>query len=66
MAIGTFGDHKQLNEKLFELRFFFGGGYRIYYTFKGNTVILLLVGGDKSSQKKDIARAMTLIKDMEE
>ncbi len=61
-AVGSFGDHKQLNDKLFEMRFFFGAGYRVYYTFKGDRIILLLAGGDKSSQKKDIAKAMKLIK----
>jgi len=62
---GNFGDHKQINQNLFELRFFFGPGYRIYYTVKGMQIILLLVGGDKSSQAKDIEKAKSLINELE-
>ncbi len=47
---GYFGDIKTLTSDLFELRCFFGGGLRIYYTIKNQQVVLLLVGGDKSSQ----------------
>ncbi len=39
---------------MFELRFFFGPGYRVYFGFSGETVVLLMAGGDKSSQQKDI------------
>lgn len=62
---GNFGDHKQINQNLFELRFFFGPGYRIYYTVKGMQIVLLLVGGDKSSQAKDIEKAKSLIEELE-
>lgn len=62
---GNFGDFKQLDTNLFELRFFFGSGFRIYYTIKQGQVVLLLVGGDKSSQPKDIERAQELLKRME-
>lgn len=44
------------------MRFFFGSGYRIYYTIKNNTVVLLLVGGDKSSPKEDIKKAKAILK----
>ena len=54
---GNFGDSKQLSDSLFELRFFFGLGFRIYYTVKERKIVLLLVGGDKSSQPKDVVKA---------
>ena len=62
---GNFGDCKQLNSNLFELRFFFGSGLRIYYTIRNNKVVLLLVGGDKSSQSKDIEKANQIIGELE-
>ena len=57
---GNFGDVKSVGQNLFELRFFFGSGYRIYYTIQGEKIVLLLCGGDKSSQKQDIAKAQTM------
>ena len=55
------GDYKLLGNGVYELRFFFGSGYRVYGSFEhGNTLLLLLIGGDKSSQQKDIERAMKL------
>ena len=62
---GNFGDHKSLGDDLFELRFFFGGGLRIYYTIRNRQVLFLLNGGDKSSQSKDIDRARQIIKELE-
>ncbi len=62
---GNFGDYKQLGNDLFELRFFFGGGLRIYYTIQNRKVVLLLIGGDKSSQSKDIEKAKIIIEGME-
>lgn len=62
----NFGDFKQLSDGLFELRFFFGPGFRIYYTIKEGRIVLLLVGGDKSSQQKDIDKAEALLKQMED
>ena len=58
---GNFGDHKQLARNLYELRFVFGKGTRIYYTKKQRVIIILLVGGDKSSQSKDIQKAKDLL-----
>ncbi len=63
---GNFGDHKQLGEKLYELRLFSGPGFRIYYTIKKGRIVLLLVGGDKSRQQKDIKKADALLKKLEE
>ena len=47
----------QISPNLYELRFFFGKGYRIYYTIKNDIVVILLQAGDKSDQQKDIAIA---------
>ncbi len=57
----NFGDHKQIAPNLYELRFFFGKGYRIYYTIKKDTVVILLQAGDKSDQKKDIIIAKSYL-----
>ena len=57
LTLGNFGDAKTIGSGVFELRFFIGPGYRVYYTFKGKTLILLLCGGDKSTQSKDIRLA---------
>ena len=62
---GNFGDHKQLGEDLFELRMFFGSGFRIYYTIRNRRLVLLLVGGNKSTQGKDIKKAETLMEKLE-
>jgi len=61
VSLGNFGDHKSLGAGLFELRFFFGSGYRIYYTVQNDQVVLLLIGGDKSSQEKDIKKAHSIL-----
>jgi len=63
---GNFGDFKPLGSNLYELRLFFGPGFRIYYTMKGGRIILLLAGGDKSSQQQDIEKAEALLKEMED
>ena len=57
---GNFGDSKSITKEVSEFRFFFGGGYRIYYTLQEKTIVLLINGGDKSSQKKDIKKAKAL------
>lgn len=66
MVIGVFGDCKTINTNLFELRLFFGPGYRVYYTIKKERIIFLLAGGDKSTQPKDIEKALALLKTLEE
>lgn len=58
---GNFGDCKKLSDDISELRFTFGKGYRIYYTEKNNKIILLINGGDKSKQSKDIEKAQELL-----
>ncbi len=61
MEQGNMGDVKRVGQNLFEMRFFFGSGYRVYYTINGETVILLLCGGNKSTQKKDIEKAKKIM-----
>lgn len=63
---GNFGDFKQISPRLFELRFPFGAGLRIYYTIRSNKVVFLLAGGDKSSQEKDIEKVSGLLKELED
>ncbi len=53
------GDYRSVGEGVFELRLQFGAGYRIYFGRIGEDVILLLLGGDKSTQSRDIQRAKT-------
>jgi putative addiction module killer protein len=57
---GNLGDHKSVGDGVMELRFDFGPGYRVYFGMDGKTVVLLLIGGDKSSQRRDIKRAQEL------
>jgi putative addiction module killer protein len=54
---GNFGDHKPVGEGVQELRIPVGPGYRVYYVQTGYAIYVLLVGGDKGSQKRDIATA---------
>ncbi len=57
---GNFGDCEPVGEGVFEMRVHFGPGYRAYFTRRAGVVYLLLVGGDKSSQKRDIQRAIAM------
>jgi putative addiction module killer protein len=63
---GNPGDHRNLQGGVSELKIDFGPGYRVYYAQRGQQLLLLLIGGDKSSQAKDIAKAQQLAKDFEE
>jgi putative addiction module killer protein len=57
VAAGNFGDWGPIEGAVRELRFHFGSGYRVYFGVDGETVVLLLCGGDKSTQRRDIAKA---------
>lgn len=57
---GNAGSHRNLTDGVSELKIDFGPGYRVYYTHRGDQLLLLLVGGDKSTQHKDIERAIEL------
>lgn len=57
LQAGHFGDCKPVGNGVHEMRFFYGAGYRIYYAREGECLIVLLVGGDKSSQQHNIEKA---------
>ncbi|MDR2471355.1 MAG: type II toxin-antitoxin system RelE/ParE family toxin [Treponema sp.] len=56
MSTGTLGDTRSLTGGLFESKIRYGPGYRLYFVNKGKRIIVLLCGGDKSTQKRDIKR----------
>ena len=64
LAHGNPGQHRNLTEGVSELKVDIGPGYRVYYTEKNGELIVLLAGGDKSSQPRDIKIAMTLAKNL--
>jgi len=64
IEIGNAGDAKPVGEGISELRIHCGAGYRIYFIERGFEVVVLLCGGDKSSQQKDIAKAKRLAKEL--
>lgn len=64
--MGNLGDVKPVGEGVFEMREFFGAGWRMYYIQRGNVVIVMLGGGAKSTQSADIAKAIKLASIYEE
>lgn len=63
LASGHMGDTKPIGGGVRELRLHFGPGYRVYYMWQGKVLIILLTGGDKSTQARDIAAAKRLAKE---
>ncbi len=57
LAYGNAGKCKPVGDGVFELKVYYGPGYRIYFAEEGKMIVILLYGGDKSTQKKDIIRA---------
>lgn len=66
LRLGNFGDAKSVAQGVYELRVHFGPGYRIYYGLEGDKIVLLLCGGEKKTQKKDIKKAKAFWKDYKE
>jgi len=65
-SFGNLGDVKPVGEGVFEMREHFGAGWRMYYIQRGTVLIIMLGGGDKSTQSADIAKATKLAKTIEE
>ena len=63
VRLGNIGKNRSVGEGVYELKIDYGPGYRVYYGLDRKIVILLLLGGDKSSQKKDITQARTFWED---
>lgn len=59
---GSFGDCSSVGDGISEMRIHYGPGYRVYFTRHGEVIYLLLIGGDKSTQAKDITHAKTMVK----
>ena len=63
---GNPGEHPNLSDGVSELKVDFGPGFRVYYSLRGTRLLLLLIGGDKSTQQKDIAAAIHLARNFKE
>ncbi|MEX8504742.1 type II toxin-antitoxin system RelE/ParE family toxin [Leptothrix ochracea] len=63
--LGNLGDVKPVGEGVWEMREFFGPGWRMYYVQRGDVLIVMLGGGDKSSQQRDIAAAQAIAKEID-
>jgi len=66
LIAGNPGKHRELTDGVAELKIDFGPGYRVYYSQRGTRLLLLLAGGDKSSQAKDIQLAIRLAREFKE
>lgn len=62
--LGNFGDSEPVGEGVSEMRIHYGPGYRVYYAQRGMEIVILLAGGDKSTQSKDIAAALELARQL--
>ena len=66
LALGRRGDCKRVGKEVYELRIHFGPGYRVYFAQQKQAVVVLLLGGDKGSQKSDIKQAIAYWQDYKE
>ena len=64
LQLGLPGDVKAVGEGVWELRIDYGPGYRVYFTKRGRELIVLLAGGDKRTQNRDIKKAIQLARDL--
>ena len=64
--LGNFGDVKSVSSEINEMRIFVGSGYRLYYVIRDGRIILLLSGGNKSTQDRDIKKAKEMVKQLGE
>jgi putative addiction module killer protein len=65
ISVGNFGDSKPVGEGISELRIDYGPGFRVYFTQRGREIVLLLCGGNKSTQSRDIETAKRIAKNTE-
>lgn len=63
--VGNLGDWKSVAGEISEMRVNFGPGYRLYFARRGSILIVMLAGGDKATQTKDIKRAQKILKELE-
>lgn len=64
--LGNFGDCEPVGEGVSEMRIHYGSGYRVYWVKRGHEIFILLAGGDKSTQSKDIKTALQLARKLKE
>ena len=64
MSLGNFGEYREFGDGVSELKFKFGPGYRIYFTIRNGEIVILLAGGDKSTQSRDIEKAKELARNL--
>ncbi|MDR2965214.1 MAG: type II toxin-antitoxin system RelE/ParE family toxin [Treponema sp.] len=64
MSLGSLGEVRSLNDGLFEAKIRYGQGYRLYFVNHGKRIIIMLCGGNKSTQNKDIIKARNMAKDL--
>jgi putative addiction module killer protein len=65
LSLGNPGDVKPVGSGVSEMRIDYGPGYRVYFLRRGNAVVILLCGGDKRTQRRDIARALELAREID-
>lgn len=64
LSLGNFGDWRSVGKGVSELRIDYGPGYRVYLTRQGSSIVILLAGGTKKSQSRDIKRAISLAQEL--